>query len=500
MHHIFRIVLIAWYSLSITMMYATEFSHSNDILQLPSVFSDNMMLQRNCKNPIWGKSAKNSRVTIRLNNIQINTTTDSNGYWHTTLPKVKVGKVYNLEINSSTGQKKTIHNIVVGDVYFASGQSNMAFKLKNSDNANKFIATTCFSKLRYFKVPQSVSYKPRFDISNDELSSMYSGKWNTCDSVNVKDFSAVAVYFANKINSDTQIPVGIIDVSWGGTPIQAFSSFDANIQTGFFQDELKVILSKTDSDQLFIDKKKETPQIPASVFNGMIHPIIPFGICGVLWYQGEHNWNYPILYQNQLEIMTRDFRKKWGKTRLPFFIVQLPGIGLPDSIISDYNWAVLRESQQHAAECTNSNLCVSIDLNKSGDLHPTNKRPVGERLAMLAENKIYHIRGGVLFPKLKSYKIHENNIVLHFNSKIYKLPDTDSIKGLTICGVDENFRPAKAILRGNKIIVSCAEIAKPIAVRYGWGGNPETNLCSVAGLPVQPFRTDTFKLPPDGNW
>ncbi len=467
-------------------------------LQLPALFSNNMVLQRGKCNPIWGKATPHTIVKVTVDGIIIKTKATKDGSWKLLLPKLKLQNQYSISIQN---QHESIHieNVIVGDVFYAGGQSNMQFKLPNSIGGQDAVKQASNENIRFFIVPQAVAYHTRFDIDKSMSESNYDARWVKTDSLSSKIFSAVAYYFARKLFSDTQVPVAIIQVSWGGTPIEAHSSKEVNTQFSEFGESLKLSAQKKPIDTLYINKKKETPQLPSSVYNAMIHPLIPYGISGFLWYQGEHNWNYPLRYRKQLTAMINDFRAKWKIHNLPFYIVQLPGLGKPDSVYKAYNWAVLRESQHQAAIATKSKLCITIDLGGDGDLHPKNKLEVGERLAYLVEENAQH-RKMDIFPVLKSYKISKLGIILTFNQELFCKSVNSSETGFLVCGKDEKFFNAIVEIKGEKVILYSPHILNPIAVRYAWGGNPKAGCYNKIGLPLTPFRTDNFSVIPDGKW
>jgi len=467
-------------------------------LQLPALFSDNMVLQRGRCNPIWGKATPYSTITVKVDGKTIHTKAAKDSTWKSFLPELKLQKQYSIIVHNQN-ESIQIENVIAGDVYYAGGQSNMQFTLPNSIGGQDAVKQANNEDIRFFIVPRAVAYHARFDIDKSNSESIYDARWVMTDSLSSKMFSAVAYYFARKLFSDTQIPVAIIQACWGGTPIEAHSSKEVNAQFPEFCESLKIADRKNPNDGLYINKKKETPQFPSSIYNAMIHPLIPYRISGFLWYQGEHNWNYPLRYKKQLTAMINDFRAKWKIHNLPFYIVQLPGIGKPDSVYKAYNWAVLRESQQQAAIATNSKLCITIDLGGDGDLHPKNKLEVGERLAYLVNGNAQH-RKMDIFPVFKSYKISKLGIILTFNQELVSKSADSSATGFIICGKDGQFFPAIAQINGNRVIVSSSQVLNPTAVRYAWGGNPKTGYYNKAGLPLTPFRTDKFRVTADGKW
>lgn len=467
-------------------------------LEIPAVFGNNMVLQRNKSNPIWGKAFPNSKIIVKMNSKELTAHADSNGKWRINLPVLNLGEKYNIIIINLYDTIK-LSNIISGDVYYAGGQSNMQFKLPKSVGGQEVVKSSTNDKIRFFNVPHAVAYTPQSDIDKSSAETPIDGRWVSADSVNSVHFSAVAYYLARKIFQQTKVPVGIINVSWGGTPIEAHSSMNVNALFPDFAKQLELMRTKSVSDTLKINTKKETPQLPSSIFNAMIHPLIPYGLKGVLWYQGEHNWNYPKRYEKQLTAFINDFRTNWNDNKLPFFVVQLPGIGLHDSVLRDYYWAVLRESQEKAVKNTCSNMCVTIDLGGDGNLHPTNKLEFGERLAQLALKKLYNKNIPSTYSYLRSYKVTNGNIMLTFSQTITQ-KDAAAFSGVTICGSDSIFKKAEINIIGRRVVVSHPQISKPLAVRYAWGGNPVALLFDKNNMPLCPFRTDNFETRKDGSW
>jgi sialate O-acetylesterase len=270
---------------------------------------------------------------------------------------------------------------------------------------------------------------------------------------------------------------------------------------GFYGDVLKDIESKNSSDSLTIDKKSAVPQLPASVFNAMIHPLIPFALKGFLWYQGEQNWNTPYRYRYQLPAFINDLRIRWRQGYLPFYFVQLPNSGKKpvNPTVEDF-WSVLRESQMLALRVPNTGMVVSIDIG-DGDLHPKNKKPFGERLAALALHHIYKNNITSEGPLLNEVRVNGDTIVVSFHHTGMGLVfNSDSAKGFAIAGDDRRFYWANASISNNTVKVYSPWVKNPKAVRYAWGENPDFSLFNREGWPASPFRTDDWQLREDGRW
>lgn len=468
-------------------------------LSLPKIFGDNMMLQRNQPCSIWGKSAPNARVVVKIGKVKVNCNADEKGDWKTVLSPLSAGVNYEMKIGSS-GQTIRFKNIAVGDVYYAGGQSNMQYGLKDALNSADDLAKANNKNIRLFTAGHQESSTPQWDFVDAPNNEPMDNHWQECNPETVKDFSAVAYYFARKIQSEVGVPVGIINVSWGGTPIQAHSSYEANKALPYFRERAVDLEKDTTKVSSSMKSNKQPPQEPASLFNSMIYPLIPYTITGFLWYQGEHNWNFPYRYREQLVTFINDMRIRWKQAYLPFYIVQAHNMGkIPVEPMEDF-WSVLRESQSLALNLPQTGLVVTVDVG-DGDLHPTDKKSVGERLALLAQKNIYQMNVSCSGPVLEKFEIKNDTLVLTFNSNGTGLAfRTDALKGFAIADESKQFKWATAQISGNKVLLCAAGVKQPVAVRYGWGENPICTLCNTEGLPASPFRTDNWSVKTDGSW
>ncbi len=469
-------------------------------LALPSIFGDHMVLQRGMEPPIWGLAKPNTTVTVIVNTIKRTFRSNEKGNWNGRLPEPEAGKSYSITVTNNN-RKIVFRDAIGGDVFYAGGQSNMQYNLKESTFGNEAISTAANNSIRLFTVPRDIAYQPRFDINKKANDEPTDGMWLVSDTATVKNFSAVAYFFARKVNAEAKVPIGIINVTWGGTPIEAHMSEAANRSLPYCSEALDMMKAKGDADSLVIDKKKATPQLPSSLYNAMIHPLIPFGLKGFLWYQGEHNWNNPFRYRDQFISFINDLRVQWKCGYLPFYFIQLPNFGKKPTNpnVEDF-WSVLRESQSIALRLPNTGMVVSADIG-DGDLHPKNKLLFGERLAALALKNIYQrdVRSPV--PFVKQVAIIHDTVEITLGDLSSGLQfKTDSIKGLAIAGADKKFHWANAILRHDKLLVFSPAVSHPHAVRYGWGENPALSLFTKDGWPVPPFRTDNWMLRDDGRW
>jgi sialate O-acetylesterase len=621
-------------------------------LSLPKMFSSNMVLQRDIQIPVWGNASPGATVVATLGNIRATAKTDSKGKWMMRFPKFKAGGPYTLKIIEQEKPANVIElkDILIGDVWVASGQSNMEWQLQLAKDAAKEIANANFPKIRFLYVKQGKQIKPQTDIQAD--------KWKICDSSNVKEWSAVAYFFARKIHLDQNIPIGIIQSTWGGTAIESWISREMLItspitkaktlvvdtisvsQEDIIQDSLKLIrfwdiiynpqnhadklvpsaefndagwteiempnviknfgigpfegivwLRKkinlpesynqkeltislghpemnytlyfngqeicknvwysnpthtytipanlvkkgeniialrmamlwtggglNPADTVFISdgsseislggkwvyKKDVEPalpkmhnyqQNPSVVFNNMIYPVIPYGIKGFIWYQGESNAASAFDYRKLFPMLIADWRQRWKQSDLAFLFVQLANYMKTKPLPSESEWAELREAQTLTLSLPNTGMACAIDIGEAGDIHPKNKQEVGRRLALIANKIVYKQNGIASGPQYKNYRVEGNRIRINFinNGTTLKTKDGKEIIGFSIAGADKKFYWATATIEGNEIVVSSVEVKKPVAVRYAWADNPECNLINAEGLPAVPFRTDDWK-------
>jgi sialate O-acetylesterase len=619
---------------------------------LPKVFGDSMVLQRGISIPVWGNSTPGALVVAKLGNVEATAKADQQGKWRMKFPIFKAGGPYVLEVAESgkPDSKIKLKEILIGDVWLASGQSNMEWQVQQAKDANKEIANANFPKIRFLVVEHTKQVAPQSDI--------LAGKWKVCDSANVKEFSAVAYYFSRKIHQDQNVPVGIIQSTWGGTPIEAWTSRDmlltspitkartlsndtlAPDREDFVQDSLNLIrfwhivynpqnnadkivpaaayndagwttvempnvikdfmvgyyegmvwlrkkITLPDSfhqknliinlghpemnyslyfngqeicknvwnsnpthsytipanlvnsgentvavriamlwgggglnpaDDIYItdgssrislggiwrynkDVEPALPKMlnyhyfPTVLFNTMINPVIPYGIRGFLWYQGEANVGAAYDYRKLFPMLIGDWRQRWQQGNLPFLFVQLANYMKSKPLPSESEWAELREAQTLTLSQPNTGMACAIDIGEANDIHPKNKQEVGRRLALIANKMVYKQDGITSGPMYKNYRKEGNCIRLSFTNigSGISTKDGKEVRGFAIAGKDKKFYWAKAGIEGNAVVVYSDHVAAPVAVRYAWADNPECNLVNSEGLPAIPFRTDDWK-------
>jgi len=476
-------------------------------------FSDGAVLQRDTKIPVWGTAEPGENIGVKIDNISISTTADQSGNWMVILPEHKAGGPYEMIV---TGKNNiTIKDIYFGDVWFCSGQSNMAMTVAGCLNAETEIKQATNSLIREFKVSSSFSANQMKNLR---------GSWKVCSSTNVGRFSATAYFFAKNLQPEIGVAVGIINSSVGGTRIEAWMSrqaldkipdlkqtldeYDRN--TKEYQVALEEYNRKLKEWEELVEEAKtkgiqvpEKPQPPKSVlnansysalFNGMVFPVIPFPVKGILWYQGEANaGKSAYLYRDLLGALIDDWRNAW-KQELPFIFVQLPNFGKVVDTMENSSWAVLRESQLMVLKKPKTAMAVAIDIGDAGNIHPKNKQEVGRRLALAALGTVYGKKIVYSCPIYAGMSAEGNKIRIKFNHTgsglVAKDSDTGEVKGFVIAGEDKKFVKAKAQIEHDTVVVWSDEITKPVVVRYAWAGNPVCNLYNKEGLPASPFRTD----------
>ncbi len=620
-------------------------------LSLPKVFGSSMILQRGRPIPVWGNATPGSLITAQLGTVKATTKTDKNGKWMVHLPGFKAGGPYRLRIteNGKSATAIILNDILIGDVWLASGQSNMEWQVQQAQDARKEIANADFPQIRFLMIDHDKELTPQADIA--------SGKWKVCDTASVKEMSAVAYFFARKIHRDQDIPVGIIQSAWGGTPVEAWTSREAlltsSITSGqvskehmpvpadFIKDSLDAIhfwemvyhpqndvdkviplpryddatwreveapiqlknagLKSTEgmiwmrkkvrlpesfagkeltlhaghpemnysiyfngleicknvwnaapvhsfsipgksvnsgdntitiriamlwgggglnppADEIYItdgvsrvslagkwllkeDLEPALPVIhnyqnfPSLLFNGMIHPLIPYGIKGVIWYQGEANAAAAYDYRTLFPLMISDWRTRWKQGEFPFLYVQLANFHNTVPLSGESDWAELREAQTLTLSQPNTGMATTIDIGEADNIHPANKQEVGRRLALLAEQLVYKQPIIATGPFFKGFQKAGSSIRIEFTSIGTGLSTRDGqqVTGFTIAGKDGRFQDAQAVIEGNHVVVAAGSVPDPVAVRYAWADNPVCNLVNSAGLPAIPFRTDNWK-------
>ncbi|MGQ9455092.1 MAG: sialate O-acetylesterase [Armatimonadota bacterium] len=439
------------------------------------LFTDNAVLQQGTSIPVWGSADDGERVTVSFAGQTVSTIA-RNCRWMVRLKPLKAGGPYTMTISGLNNTTIELKNIMVGEVWIASGQSNMQWPLAQTLDAERTISSANDPLLRLYTVPHVPAAKPATDVS---------AGWVECTPETVKNFSAVAYYFARSLRQALNVPVGIIHTSWGGTRVEAWTSLPA-------------LQSDPDFDESVQDIKDygTAPNHPAALYNGMIAPLIPYAIRGAIWYQGESNVRHAYRYEKRLTNMIMNWRKDWTQGNFPFLIVQLAPYGKILQEPAESSWAELREAQlMTSLHCPNTAVVVTLDVGDPNDIHPKNKQPVGERLALAAQAIAYGERTDYKGPRLVSMMTRGDRAVLEFSDTGGGLEARGGLlTGFTIAGEDRKFYNAQATIVGNKVVVHSPEVLKPVAVRYAWADAPIANLFGKNGLPAGPFRTDNWTM------
>ena len=449
------------------------FSHQLSAqLRLPNVFDDHMVIQQKTSAPIWGWAHPSQNITI---NVSWDTTTvrtkASNGtFWKTAINTPVAGGPHTITIKAGA-DVITLNDVLVGEVWLASGQSNMEWSMQAAADGKTMIDQVNDPKIRLLNIPKA---------SANTLQVRGEGEWAVCDKESVRGFSAVAYFFGKRLSEELGVPVGLINASWGGSPAEVWLPSE----TVEDNDQLRAAAAKLNNTQPW------SPAKPGVVFNSMINPMIPFRIGGAIWYQGEANTAAPSTYKDLMEQLIAEWRKQF-QSDFPFYYVQIA----PYSGYSGESGTLIREQQVKMLEIPKSGMVVISDLvDDVNDIHPQFKKPVGERLANVALARTYNKQGIVYqSPLYKSMNVEKNKIRILFDYADTGLQAKggDLIEFM-IAEEDKKFYPAKAKIDKGTVVVSAKEVKKPVAVRFAWGNASMPNLFSKEGLPVPSFRTDSW--------
>ncbi|MCF8373819.1 MAG: chitobiase/beta-hexosaminidase C-terminal domain-containing protein [Bacteroidales bacterium] len=463
----------------IGILSCVSFAMAHSQITLPSIFADNMVLQQNFEAPIWGWAKPGTEISVSGNWSRMpaqSTIADEDGKWMLKLKTFSAGGPFEVYINDII-----LRNVMIGEVWICSGQSNMQMPLSQSEGSKTEIQNVANPNLRLFYVARDNSDEPNRDCY---------GKWVECTPESAETFSAVAYYFGKEINNELNVPVGLIHVSWGGSSAQAWINYNILQSTPegkFYIEHYKEKIDKTSPGILPRDH-----QSPASLYNGMLKPLIPYGIAGAIWYQGEANTNEHQMYKNLMETMIDNWRDEWGQGDFPFYYVQLAPFNYDKEIIG----AALRDAQRRALDIPNTGMAVIMDIGNPKDIHPTNKKDVGHRLSLWALANTYR-KDGLVYsgPLYKSMKVEGKKIRIYFDHIGGGLVcKGEKLSHFTIAGNDRIFHPAEAFIEKNTILVSSKEVKNPIAVRFAFNNGDEPNLFNREGLPASTFRTDNWKI------
>ncbi len=448
-------------------------------VKLPSVFGDHMVLQRGQKVPVWGWAAPGEKVSVNFHGQTADAAADGQGRWRVDLSPMEAGGPYELVVRGSN--TVTFTDVLIGEVWLCSGQSNMVLPVVMSKDADLEIASANWPQVRLLQVPGVLAPTPQRDML---------ASWQVCGPQTVGNFSGVAYFFGRQLHQALGVPVGLINSSSGGSPIEAWT----RIEDLKSQPSLTPLLERWEQGRQ--DPKLPPFFRPSVLYNGKIAPLIPYGLRGVIWYQGESNTGRAYQYRTLLPLLIHSWRKEWGQGEFPFYLVQLTNFNPLAQMPGESDWSELREAQLMAMQKVSSTgLAVTIDIGQATDIHPVNKQEVGRRLARWALARTYGLKLAYCGPIYKSMQKQESKIVLSFDHAGDGLTSFDGqpLKGFAIAGADRRWSWAQAEISGpDKVTVWSDQVVDPVAVRYGWALNPPVSLYSKAGLPASPFRTDDW--------
>ena len=473
-------------------------------VKLPAVISDHMVLQQGMPVRVWGSASPGESVRVEFQGQTVAVTAPESGKWSAWLRPLVAAGPLEMKINDTI-----VHDVLVGEVWLSSGQSNMEFKLQQANNHDEEVAKAGYPMIHLFQVKRKVADQPAEDVT---------GKWEVCTPDSAKTFSAVHYFFTRHLLNNLHVPMGMIESDWGGTPAQSWTSKEAlaaDPALKFIGEYWDAAMTKYPSAKDAYDQRLAAwektaaearaagktapprpgapegpghPNTPAGLWNGMIAPLVPYSIRGVIWYQGESNANsdqHAYNYRRLFGTMIQDWRNRWGEGDFPFLFVQLANYQ------TNGRWAVLRESQTETLRLANTGMAVAIDVGEPKDIHPKNKQDVGLRLALAARAIAYGQAieyAGPMYqtavPEGGAMRVY----LTHADGMTGK--NGPEIKGFEVAGADGKFAPASAKVEGNTILVASASVAAPVSVRYGWADDPGCNLINQAGLPAVPFRNE----------
>ena len=442
-------------------------------IRLPNIINNNMVLQQQSTVKLWGWAGPNEKVyvTTSWNNKRDSVVTTRDANWMLTVQTPAAGGPYTITLKGEN--TIVLNNVLIGEVWVCAGQSNMEMNYNwGLPDVKAALANCANSNIRFFYIPKSTAKYPQDNCG---------GEWVNCDSNTLKSFSAVGYFFGKKLNADLNVPIGLINANWGGTPAETWAEAAAiNSDSA-----LKTAAAKQQPYDGW-------PYEPGAAFNGMIAPISNYDIAGAIWYQGEGNTIAPDTYSKLLTTMIGTWRKAWNK-ELPFYYVQIA----PYSYGNKYISSIIREQQTKAMAYTNVGMAVITDLvDNIKDIHPKNKHTVGDRLANWALAETYH-KQGLLYksPMYKSMEVQKEKAIISFNNAPTGLMAKDKVVSeIYIAGMDKIFYAGTAKINNNKLIVTSPKVPQPVAVRFAFSNTAMANLFSKEGLPVNSFRTDDWEL------
>ncbi|KLU04948.1 Sialic acid-specific 9-O-acetylesterase [Rhodopirellula islandica] len=479
-------------------------------LMMPAIFGDSMVVQRNEPVHIWGWTKPGQEVSVQLGDRAAKGKANDEGRFDVSVPALPAGGPYDLTVKAD--ETKTFTDVLVGEVWICSGQSNMAWAVQSANDGDLESLTANYPQIRLISVPTVGTQEPQRD---------FKGSWTAATPETVKGFSAVGYFFGRQLHETLDVPVGLIDNAWGGSAAEAWvprdvleaedkyesllAGWDKRMKNYDYDALLKSWKEKNDK-WVADGRQGNAPrrprddsagnQRPANIYNGVLLPTIGYTIRGAIWYQGESNAGRAYEYRDLFPLMIQTWRDKWGQGDFPFYWVQLADFRSEVEEPTDSSWAELREAQTMTmSRLPNTGEAVILNLGESADIHPKNKQDVAKRLARWALVKDYGYDIPYRSPTYREVKFDGNKAIVKFDHVGGGLDtfDVRELIGFTIAGEDQKFVHAQAKIVGKDTIeVSADSVETPVSVRYAWADNPVCNVQSLEGLPVTPFRTDDW--------
>lgn len=484
-------------------------------IELPALFSDHMVLQRQLPIPVWGKASPGSTIRVRLDSLVVQSRSDAGGNWQVRLPEMEAGGPFQLVIEGE-GEKIVIKDVLIGEVWLCSGQSNMQFPLERSARAEEELKRGNAPQVRLFSMTRGHSLGPSA-FSREEMDQMEKNAfmvtipWQLCVPESAAKFSAVAYHFGQLLADSLKVPIGLIHNAVGGSPIQAWMKKESLLAhpqlahlagkdwlaapehhpwvTSRVKENLAPWLSQEKEEQVMFH-----PFSPQYLFEVGIRPLAPFAMRGVIWYQGESNATHPQSYRSLFEIMVKDWRKIWNRPKLPFLFVQLPRIG------NRSRWPEFRQQQQKCLEMDQTGMVVTIDEGHPTDVHPKEKRVIGHRLGRLALAKAYQYDFLAESPILTTYnwQVDKQTIELSFKNvgSGFLLSRGVKATGFRLQGYHKGggeqtaINPTHIVLDRSMITLTYAKDFLITDIKYAWAPFPQNNLVNSLGLPLAPFKIE----------
>jgi sialate O-acetylesterase len=468
-------------------------------VRLPGMFSDSMVLQRDIQLPIWGWAAPGEEIVVELAGQKATAKADEGGRWRVTLAPIKAdNQAHEMTVR---GQNKiVIKDVLVGEVWLCSGQSNMAFSVQYGQDAAAEIAAANYPRIRRYYTRRMPAPEPLTD---------HRGNWVVCSPQTVAEWTATGFFFARELQNRLDVPVGLLDASKGSVPIQTFLSIQS-------LKGVPVVRAEMEAYELLLQErikvlKKSKPEAvdphaedgppgtlfrqPAAIYNSSLFPVAPYALRGALWYQGEADVDRPEYYAQTLPALINDWRQLWGQS-LAFGVVQLPNFKRPQREAINQGWSDFREGQLRGVQAVkNAGIVTTIDIGEPFNIHPKNKQEVGRRLALWALANVYGKDVIWSGPIYKLMKIEGERIRISFDHVHGGLRTKgEELKGFAIADANKIFRFAQGKIEGDEVVVWSDKVREPVAVRYAWAENPICNLFNDADLPARPFRTDEWAI------